>query len=82
MNLRSIFGVFKGTPLLRVKIHLGRWNTHHNYRESMLKMKYANEDNCGFSYHNCKNITQIEENKELHDNNDYIYMMGYESIHK
>jgi hypothetical protein len=58
---------------------LGRWNIH-NYRETNLKIKYATEDNCGFSYHNSKNIPQLQENTEL-EYNTYIYMMGYESVH-
>jgi hypothetical protein len=77
MNYRSytsIISVFKGT---HVKTPLGRWNIH-NYRETMLKLKYATEDNCGISY---KNITQIHQKKEL-DDKEYIYMMGYESTHE
>ena len=46
---------------------LGRWNIH-NHKETILKIKYANEDNCGIS----GNIN--------HDDNQYMYMMGYESI--
>lgn len=78
MNFRSIIGFLKGTSLSDVKMPLGRWNIH-NYRETTLKVKYATEDNCGFSYHNCKNITQIKENNDL-EYNKYIYMMGYESV--
>ena len=80
MNFRSIIGMFKGTSLSHVKTPLGRWNIH-NHRETMLKIKYATEDNCGISYHNCQNITQIQENNDLDDDNKYIYMMGYESVH-
>ena len=75
MNFRSIIGIFKGKSLSHVKTPLGRWNIH-NHRETMLKIKYATEDNCGISYHNCQNITQIQENNELDDDNKYIYMMG------
>ena len=81
MNFKSIIGIFKGSSLPRAKLPLGRWNIH-NYRETMLKIKYATEDNCGISYHNYKNITQIQQNIELDDNNKYIYMMGYESVHE
>ena len=80
MNFRSIIGIFKGNSLSHVKTPLGRWNIH-NHRETMLKIKYATEDNCGISYHNCQNITQIQENNDLDDDNKYIYMMGYESVH-
>ena len=81
MNLKSIIGIFKGTSLSHVKQPLGRWNIH-NYRETMLKIKYATEDNCGVPYHNYKNITQIQKNNELSNDNKYIYMMGYESVHE
>ena len=74
-----------------IKPHLGRWNIH-NYSETALKIKYATEDNCGISFHNYKNITQIEEtqqkqriqqnNKLDYDDNKYIHMMGYESVHQ
>jgi hypothetical protein len=73
MNFRSIIGIFKGKSLSHVKTPLGRWNIH-NHRETMLKIKYATEDNCGISYHNCQNITQIQENNELDDDNKYIYI--------
>ena len=49
MNVRSIFGVFKRTPSLHVKMPLGRWNVSTNHNDTMLKIKYATEDNCGFS---------------------------------
>ena len=79
MNFRSILGIFKGTSVSHVKPPLGRWNIH-NYRETMLKLKYATEDNCGISYHDYKNTTQLQKNNELHHDNPYIYMMGYESV--
>lgn len=77
MNFRSIIGFLKGTSLLPAKMPLGRWNIH-NYRETTLKIKYATEDNCGFSYYDSKNVTQIQETDEI----EYIYMMGFESVHK
>jgi hypothetical protein len=80
MNFRSIIGIFKRTSIPDVKTPLGRWNIHNN-RETTLKIKYATEDNCGISCHIYKNITQIQENNELDDDNKYIYMMGYESVH-
>ena len=53
--------------------HLGRWNSH-DHKQTILKIKYANEDNCGVSG-NSKNT-----NVEL-DDIEYIYVMGYETVH-
>ena len=66
MNVGTILSLFKNTP----KLPLGRWSVH-NTRETTLKIKYANEDNCGISgiRHKPKEDT-------------YMYMMGYESVHK
>lgn len=64
MNARSMLALFKISK--EVKTPLGRW-TFHNPRETSLKIKYANEDNCG--------ISCLPEDKK------YIYMMGYESVH-
>ena len=53
MNFTSItnfINIFK-----QGKTPLGRWNIH-NYKETTLKIDYANEDNCGISSN--KNITQ------------------------
>jgi 2-hydroxy-3-keto-5-methylthiopentenyl-1-phosphate phosphatase len=61
-----------------VKIPLGRWNIH-NYKQTSLKIKYANEDNCGI----CRDYTikEDKENKENKENYElYIYMMGLESV--
>jgi hypothetical protein len=46
MNAARILTMFK-----TIKVPLGRWNIH-NYRETTLKIKYANEDNCGISGNN------------------------------
>ncbi len=73
MNVRSIIGFLKGASLSHSKSPLGRWNIH-NYKETMLKIKYATEDNCGFSY---IKPNQMQKNDGL----EYIYMMGYESVH-
>ena len=78
MNFRSIIGIFKGKSLSHVKTPLGRWNIH-NHRETMLKIKYATEDNCGISGNNFKNIVQIQKNNQV-DDNQLIYSMGYESL--
>jgi hypothetical protein len=74
MNAIRILNMFKN-----IKVPLGRWNIH-NHRETTLKIKYANEDNCGISGNNYKNIIQIQE-KNKFDDNQYIYNMGYESVH-
>jgi hypothetical protein len=82
MNFKNITEILKRTSLSYVKTPLGRWNIH-NYGETILKIKYANEDNCGISNSNYKNITQTQQNNELDDDdNKYIYMMGYESVHE
>ncbi len=81
MNFKNIIKILQ-TPspsFSNVKMPLGRWNIH-NYSQTILKIKYANEDNCGICCKNKKNIKEIPENNELDDDNKYIYMMGYESI--
>jgi len=75
MMLKTIIDILKRSSLSRNKTPLGRWNSH-NYNQTMLKIKYATEDNCGISYNNYKNIQQ---NNGLYDDNEYIYMMGYDS---
>jgi len=80
MNASRILYIFKHALLTQNKPPtLGRWNIH-NHKETILKIKYANEDNCGISGNNSKNTTKIQKNKVL-DDNQYIYMMGYDSIH-
>ncbi len=85
MNATRILDIFKRTylvhikaPLGHIKAPLGRWNIHNN-KETTLKIKYANEDNCGISGNNYKNITQIQDNYDI-DDNEFIYRMGYESV--
>jgi hypothetical protein len=68
MKFRTIIDIFKFPSMPHVKLPLGRWNSH-NYSQTVLKIKYANEDNCGISYSN-----------KLDDDYEYIYMMGYESV--
>ena len=53
MNATRILNMFKHTSLSHVKAPLGRWNIH-NHKETTLKIKYANEDNCGISGNNYK----------------------------
>jgi hypothetical protein len=79
MNAIRILDIFKRIYFTPVNQPLGRWNNH-NYNQTLLKIKYANEDNCGISGisgNNYKNTTQIQKN-DL-DDNQYIYIMGYES---
>jgi hypothetical protein len=84
MNTTRILNIiFKRIFSPDVKIPLGRWKIH-NEKETSIKIKYANEDNSGLCYHNCKNITKytkIYQNNDLTDDEKYIYMMGYESVH-
>jgi hypothetical protein len=80
MNIKSITEIFKHISSSHVKTRLGRWNNH-NHEETIIKIKYATEDNCGFSYHNYKNTTKIQQNNQLEDDKNYIYVMGYESVH-
>ena len=79
MNSKSIFDIFKRIYWSHVTPPLGRWNIH-NYGETTLKIKYANEDNCGLSGNLYKNTRQIEKNN-LVDDKEYVYIMGYESAH-
>jgi hypothetical protein len=74
MNAIRILNMFKN-----IKVPLGRWNIH-NHKETTLKIKYANEDNCGISGTNYKNTIQIQKNVEF-DDDQYVYSMGYESVH-
>jgi hypothetical protein len=65
--------------LTHVKPPLGRWNAH-NHNQTVLKIKYANEDNCGISGNIYKNTISTQKNKDV-DDDEYIYIMGYESVH-
>jgi hypothetical protein len=70
MNVRTMLALFKFPR--QVNLPLGRWMVH-TPRETSLKIKYANEDNC---YVSCMHV------KEDPLDHKYIYMMGYESAHK
>ena len=79
---RSIINVFKCAFSPHIKTPLGRWNIH-NYGETALKIKYATEDNCGIYSYNYKNNTAPRQEEELRDNDEnYLYVMGYESTHQ
>ncbi len=79
MNASRIINVFKHALSPHVQTPLGRWNIH-NYGETALKIKYATEDNCGIYSYN-KNETNMQKEVELCDDENYVYMMGYESTH-
>jgi len=64
-----------------IKPVLGRW-TIHDSKETSLKVKYANEDNCGACCNNfSENVLQKNTDKKVENNDDFIYAMGYESVH-
>jgi hypothetical protein len=69
-----IIQIFRRLTLPHVNPPLGRWNIQ-NSRETALKVKYANEDNCGVS------STPIQQNNEPDKDDEYRYMMGFESVH-
>ena len=82
MNTTRITDIFKRMFLPHVKTPLGRWNID-NHRETSLKIKYATEDNCGiycYNYNNNGDNHKMKKN-ESSDDNKYMYMMGYESVH-
>lgn len=63
--------------LSNLKVPLGRWNIL-NHDKSMLKVKYATEDNCFMSSHNRGSNV---EDLAIKEEKKYIHMMGYESVH-
>ena len=80
MNARRILDIFNCTFLINIKPPLGRWKIH-NHKQTILKIKYANEDNCGISGMNYINILQKQRNNQLDDDEYIMYVMGYESVH-
>ena len=84
MNPTRALDIFKRVYLTHINVPLGRWKSH-NHGQTTLKIKYANEDNCGISGINYINTPQKQTNNEINneiDENLYIYFMGYESVHK
>jgi hypothetical protein len=79
MNAKRIIDLFRRACLDHVKPPLGRWNIH-NYSQTSLKIKYANEDNCGISSYYNKQINNQSE--EINQDTDYlyVYMMGCETV--
>lgn len=71
----GIIKILKHVFSPHIKTPLGRWNIH-NHVETTLKIKYANEDNCGVSSHK-KPTQQIDKSAD----DEYVYFMGYESTH-
>ena len=80
MNATRILDIFKRIYSTHNNPTLGRWNMH-NYSQTTLKIKYANEDNCGISGNNYKNTIEIQKNNVLEDDKYIIYVMGFESVH-
>ncbi len=77
LSLRFI----NGKTLQSVKPVLGRW-TIHDSKETSLKVKYANEDNCGVCCNNfSEHVLHKNTDKKVANNDDFIYAMGYESVH-
>ncbi len=74
MNIKTVSEIVKRLTSSQAKTPLGRWNISNNNKENTLKIRYANEDNCG--------VCHTKQNNELADDKKYIYMMGYESSHK
>lgn len=78
--MKTTLRLFTKSLLSSSKTPLGRWNINNN-SETSLKIRYANEDNCGVCCNtNIKNIDNVEK-KDESDDNEYIYAMGYESVH-
>ena len=74
MKFRTVIEIIKRSSLPHVKTPLGRWNIH-NYSETTLKVKYANEDN-SFYNHKKHVSSKLDDDDPL----DIIYMMGYDSL--
>jgi len=79
MSVRNSVSILKKIFHPDVTPLLGRWNRN-NYKETVLKIKYANEDHCGVC--SSSEHTMEATTNNSHDETDYIYLMGYESTHK
>jgi hypothetical protein len=79
MSVRNSVSILKKIFIPQVTPMLGRWNRN-NYKETALKIKYANEDNCGVCC-GSENTVEAPQNNNI-DETEYIYLMGYESVHK
>ena len=58
MNPLRIINIYKCMFSTHINPTLGRWN-YHNYKQTTLKIKYANEDNCGVSGNDYENQLQL-----------------------
>jgi len=83
MNPKHIIHSLKIAYHTSVKIPLGRWNIH-NHKQTKLKIKYANQDNCGVSNNYSEYTGEIKENNEFNQKQEseelYMYMIGSESL--
>jgi len=92
MKVRHIVNVLKSAIHGPVRTPLGRWNVD-NYKQTTLKIQYANEDNCGacgdYNNNNNNNTKQMPANyesnlglKDENENDDelYVYMMGLDTV--
>jgi hypothetical protein len=67
MNIKTVREIFTRLSSSQAKTPLGRWNiSNNNNKENTLKIRYANEDNCGVCYHN-----YTKRNKVVDDDNKY-----------
>lgn len=63
MNTKNIFNILKNVFSIEKKfLTLGRWNIHNN-TQTILKIKYANVDNCGIS----GNYLELQQKYKTHE---------------
>lgn len=90
MPIGHIIYVLKTAIRGPVRTPLGRWSVD-NHRQTMLKIQYANEDNCGScgdsnidsNDNNSNNDNNNQGNRVFDTANDdevYLYMMGVETV--
>jgi hypothetical protein len=84
MNFTSIttmnfINTFKRLYFQHGKTPLGRWNIH-NYKETTLKIDYANEDNCGISSNKQKHLSGWKIHNYPHKNNYGMSTRDYRNI--
>ena len=77
MMVRHLIHVLKTAIRDPVRTPLGRWNVE-NYKQTTLKIQYANEDNCGScgEYNTKQIITQDDDDED----EKYIYIMGLDTV--
>jgi len=81
MNARHIISLFTSAFRAQIQPPLGRWNVH-SHKQTMLKIQYANEDNCGTCGDSNSNHieTKHERNQDFDEDDQYVYMMGLETV--